>query len=105
MKRKAKALVSEYKNELPPARTLYVSLDRADNVIEGGRALHPGKRPLLGSGGAALPRIRGRRPQARVRGNTLDPTAPAPGSAYDDSVRAHARTFHSAVPAHSYSHW
>ncbi len=36
MKRKAKALVSEYKNELLAARTLYVSLDRADNVIDGG---------------------------------------------------------------------
>ncbi len=36
MKRKAKALVSEYKNELLAARTLYLSLDRADNVIEGG---------------------------------------------------------------------
>ena len=39
MKRKAKALVSEYKNELLAARTLYVSLDRADNVIEGGAPL------------------------------------------------------------------
>ena len=36
MKRKAKALVSENKNEPPAARTLEVSLDRADNVIEGG---------------------------------------------------------------------
>ena len=38
MKEKAKALLSKNKNELPAARTLYVSLDRADNVIEGGAA-------------------------------------------------------------------
>ena len=36
MQETAKALVSENKNELPAARTLEVSLDRADNVIEGG---------------------------------------------------------------------
>jgi hypothetical protein len=36
MKETAKALLSKNKNELPAARTLYVSLDRADNVIEGG---------------------------------------------------------------------
>src|SRR5579864_9136298 len=38
MKETAKALLSKNKNELPAARTLYVSLDRADNVIEGGPA-------------------------------------------------------------------
>ena len=38
MQETAKALVSENKNELPAARTLEVSLDRADNVIEGGAA-------------------------------------------------------------------
>ena len=37
MKEKAKALLGENQNELSAARTLYVSLDRADNVIEGGR--------------------------------------------------------------------
>ena len=36
MKETAKALLSKNKNELSAARTLYVSLDRADNVIEGG---------------------------------------------------------------------
>ncbi len=36
MKERAKALLSKNKNELPAAHTLYVSLDRADNVIEGG---------------------------------------------------------------------
>jgi hypothetical protein len=36
MKEKAKALVSKNKNELSAARALYVSLDNADNVIEGG---------------------------------------------------------------------
>jgi hypothetical protein len=36
MKERAKDLLSKDKNELPPTRTLYVSLDRADNVIEGG---------------------------------------------------------------------
>ena len=44
MKRKAKALVSEYKNELLAARTLYVSLDRADNVIEGRRIVPGGRK-------------------------------------------------------------
>jgi hypothetical protein len=39
MKETAKALLSKNKNELPAARTLYVSLDRADNVIEGGARL------------------------------------------------------------------
>src|ERR1019366_5399143 len=38
MKETAKALLSKNKNELSAARTLYVSLDRADNVIEGGPA-------------------------------------------------------------------
>jgi hypothetical protein len=38
MQETAKALVSENQNELPAARTLQVSLDRADNVIEGGPA-------------------------------------------------------------------
>jgi hypothetical protein len=37
MKGKAKALISKNQNELPAARTLEVSLDRADNVIEGGQ--------------------------------------------------------------------
>ncbi len=36
MKERAKALLRKNQNELPAARTLYVSLDRADNVIEGG---------------------------------------------------------------------
>jgi hypothetical protein len=36
MQETAKALVSKNKNELLAARTLAVSLDRADNVIEGG---------------------------------------------------------------------
>ena len=36
MKEKAKALVGSNKNEPPAARKLEVSLDRADNVIEGG---------------------------------------------------------------------
>jgi len=36
MKEKAKALISENQNELSAACALYVSLDRADNVIEGG---------------------------------------------------------------------
>ena len=36
MKETAKALISKNKNELLAARTLEVSLDRADNVIEGG---------------------------------------------------------------------
>ena len=39
MQETAKALLSKNKNELPAARTLYVSLDRADNVIEGAAAL------------------------------------------------------------------
>ena len=38
MKERAKALISKNQNELSAARTLYVSLDRADNVIEGGPA-------------------------------------------------------------------
>jgi hypothetical protein len=36
MKERTKALLGKNKNELPAARKLYVSLDRADNVIEGG---------------------------------------------------------------------
>ena len=36
MKETAKALISKNKNELPEARKLYVCLDKADNVIEGG---------------------------------------------------------------------
>ena len=36
MKETAKALVSKNQNELLAARTIEVSLDRADNVIEGG---------------------------------------------------------------------
>ena len=36
MQETAMALVGKGKDELPTARTLYVSLDRADNVIEGG---------------------------------------------------------------------
>jgi hypothetical protein len=35
MKETAKALARNNKNELPAARTLEVSLDRADNVIDG----------------------------------------------------------------------
>lgn len=41
MKETTKALVSKNKNELPAARTLDVSLDRADNLIEGGTPCHP----------------------------------------------------------------
>jgi hypothetical protein len=37
MKERAKALLRKNKNELPAARTLYVSLDNADNIIEGGQ--------------------------------------------------------------------
>jgi hypothetical protein len=36
MKETARALLSKDKNELSATRTLYVSLDRADNVIDGG---------------------------------------------------------------------
>jgi hypothetical protein len=43
MKETAKALVSENQNELPAVRKLEVSLDRADNVIEGG----PRRGPVL----------------------------------------------------------
>jgi hypothetical protein len=39
MKERAKTLLSKNKNELSVARTLYVSLDTADNVIEGGTAI------------------------------------------------------------------
>jgi hypothetical protein len=39
MKETAKVLVRNDKNELLAARTVYVSLDRADNVIE--RVAHP----------------------------------------------------------------
>src|ERR1700693_987273 len=39
MKERTKALLSKNQNELSAARELYVSLDRADNVIEGGS--HP----------------------------------------------------------------
>jgi len=35
-KERAKTLISKNKNEPSAARALYVSLDRADNVIEGG---------------------------------------------------------------------
>ena len=44
MQETAKALVSKNQNELRAARTLEVSLDRADKVIEGG----PPRRFLLG---------------------------------------------------------
>ena len=45
MKERAKALLRKNKNELPAARTLYLSLDRADIVIEGGPAFgFPGGR-------------------------------------------------------------
>jgi hypothetical protein len=37
MKETAKAHLSKNKNELSAARALYVSLDRADNIIEGGK--------------------------------------------------------------------
>ena len=39
MKEEAKALLSKNQNELSAARTLEVSLDRADNVIEGGSGI------------------------------------------------------------------
>jgi hypothetical protein len=38
MKETAKALLRKNQNEPSAARALYVSLDRADNVIEGGPA-------------------------------------------------------------------
>jgi hypothetical protein len=38
MKEKAKALLRKNKKEMSETRALYVSLDRADNVIEGGPA-------------------------------------------------------------------
>jgi len=38
MKERAKALLSRNQTELSAARTLYVSLDNADNIIEGGPA-------------------------------------------------------------------
>ena len=38
MREKAKALLRKNQNELPAVRNLEVSLDRADNVIEGGPA-------------------------------------------------------------------
>ena len=41
MQETAMALVGKDKNELPTARTLYVYLDRADNVIEGGPPANP----------------------------------------------------------------
>jgi hypothetical protein len=37
-KERTKTLISKNQNELPAARKLEVSLDRADNVIEGGPA-------------------------------------------------------------------
>jgi len=37
MKKRGKALLSKNKNELSAARTLYVSLENADNIIEGGK--------------------------------------------------------------------
>ena len=42
MKERAKALLSKNQNELSAARALYVSLDNADNVIEGGQAFDIG---------------------------------------------------------------
>ena len=55
MKERAKALLSKNKNELPAAHTLYVSLDRADNVIEGG--LPSCGRPASRSEGDLLVRL------------------------------------------------
>jgi|HubBroStandDraft_6_1064221.scaffolds.fasta_scaffold544267_1 hypothetical protein len=40
MKEKSKALLRNNKNELPAARTLEVSLNRADNVMKGGPPFH-----------------------------------------------------------------
>jgi hypothetical protein len=39
MKERTKPLLRRNKNELSAARTLYVSLDRADNVIDGAASL------------------------------------------------------------------
>jgi hypothetical protein len=51
MKETAKALIRNAKNELLTARTLYVSLDRTDNVIEGGppARVQPNRRFFRGS--------------------------------------------------------
>jgi hypothetical protein len=61
MKETAKALLSKNKNELPAARTLYVSLDRADNVIEGGAPA-----ALGGSVGQAAQTLQGNASSANV---------------------------------------
>ena len=51
MKESAMALVRNNQNELLAARTLYVSLDRTDNVIEGGppARVQPNRRFFRGS--------------------------------------------------------
>ena len=57
MKEKRKALLSKNKNELSGVRALYVSLDRADNVIEGGPSFvnqRVGVALQRGSGGGSL---------------------------------------------------
>ena len=61
MKETAKALVRTNENELIAARKLDVSLDRADNVIEGGTPFHTAETGVSRFSGAALS------PQARVR--------------------------------------
>ena len=57
MKETAEALLSKNQNEPSAARALEVSLDRADNVIEGGTAFEmvfdlPGGRSLVGFEGS-----------------------------------------------------
>jgi hypothetical protein len=51
MKETAKALIRNAKNELLAARTLYVSLDRTDNAMEGGppARVQPNRRFFRGS--------------------------------------------------------
>jgi hypothetical protein len=70
MQETAKALVSENKNELPAARTLEVSLDRADNVIEGGTPFHTTSPYALDFPGAASLRF--------LKGAGLDAASPSP---------------------------
>src|SRR5579871_3350400 len=76
-KETAKALLRKNKNELPPARTLYVSLDRADNVIEGGPGFAVEFRvpcsSVLWKGGAFdVSPFRGRRSVNRAGGAPFD---------------------------------
>jgi hypothetical protein len=75
MKETAKALVRNNKHELPAARILEVSLDRADNVIEGGPPTTPVKSERFSGGGldAALPTSRASAPGTANATATLRP--------------------------------